>query len=105
MTKPPIRVTSFPTQVLQDLVVTTGGVKYKYLTLQYNTVTRSGYDVERIAYVAATVRQHKLLSLVATVSSQRLKKMALDLDAIRSSFRLGGIGTSDVLPVDSDKIE
>ena len=57
-----------------------GGVNYKYLTVKYNTVTRSGYDVERIAYIAATMKRKKLVTLVATVSAERRYKMELDLD-------------------------
>ena len=72
-----------------------GGVNYKYLTLKYNVVTRSGYDVERIAYVAATVNQRKLFSLAATVSSERRKKMAPNLDVIQSSFRVGEGGDEE----------
>lgn len=75
-------------QVLEETSVSTGGVDYKYLTLKYNTVTRSGYDVERIAYIASTVRQQVLCSLIATVSSERRKKMESDLAAIRASFRV-----------------
>lgn len=69
-----------------------GGVNYAYLTVRYNTVTRSGYDVERISYIAATVRQRKLFTLVATVSSERRNKMDLELNAIRASFRVGDAG-------------
>lgn len=77
------------------MLVANGGVNYKYLTIKYNIVTRSGYDVERIAYVAATVKQRKLFSLAATVSSERRKKMAPDLDAIQSSFRVGEGGEEE----------
>ena len=75
-----------------------GGVNYKYLTVKYNTVTRSGYDVERIAYIAATMKRKKLVTLVATVSAERRYKMELDLDAIRASFRVGDVSTSAVSP-------
>lgn len=67
-------------------------MNYKYLTVMYNTVTRSGYDVQRISYIAATVRQRKLFTLVATTSSDRRKKMDVDLIAIRASFRVGDAG-------------
>eukprot|EP00752_Nemacystus_decipiens_P010030 g8943.t1 len=79
-------------KILQDASVMKGGVTYKYLTVKYNTVTRSGYDVERISYIAATVRQRKLFTLVATTSSDRRNKMDVDLNAIRSSFRVGDAG-------------
>lgn len=75
-----------------------GGVDYKYLTVKYNTVTRSGYDVERIAYIAATIKRKKLVTLVATVSGERRYKMELDLDAIRASFRVGDVSASAVPP-------
>lgn len=75
-------------QILEETTTSIGGAKYKYLTLKYNTVTRSGYDVERIAHVAATVHQRLLCSLVATVSSERRNKMDSDLAAIRASFRV-----------------
>ncbi len=77
------------TQVLQEVPVTKGGVNYAYLTVKYNTVTRSGYDVERISYIAATVRQRKLFTLAATCSSERRNKMEVDLTAVRGSFRVG----------------
>lgn len=60
--------------------------------MKYNTVTRSGYDVERISYISATVRQRRLFTLVATVSSERRNKMDLELNAIRASFRVGDAG-------------
>lgn len=72
--------------------MTKGGVSYTYLTVKYNTVTRSGYDVERISYIAPTVRQRKLFTLVATASSERRNKMDVDLNAIRASFRVGDAG-------------
>lgn len=78
--------------------MTKGAVNYRYLTVKYNTVTRSGYDVERIAFVAATVRRKKLFTLVATVSGERRKKMDTDLEAIRASFRVGDVSTSETLP-------
>lgn len=59
-----------------------------YLALKYNTVTRSGYDVERIAYVASTISNRVLYSLVATASAERIKRMKNDLVAIRESFRV-----------------
>lgn len=79
-------------QILQEVPVSKGGVNYTYLTVKYNTVTRSGYDVERISYIAATVRQRKLFTLVATTSSDRRNKMDVDLSAIRASFRVGDAG-------------
>lgn len=82
----------FETQILQEIPVTKGGVNYTYLTVKYNTVTRSGYDVERISYISATVRQRKLFTLVATTSSDRRNKMDVDLIAIRASFRVGDAG-------------
>ncbi|CAN0426822.1 unnamed protein product [Ectocarpus sp. 12 AP-2014] len=78
--------------VLQEKAVTKGGVNYTYLTVKYNTVTRSGYDVERISYIAATVKQRKLFTLVATVSGERRNKMDLILNAIQASFRVGDAG-------------
>lgn len=75
-----------------------GGVKYKYLTVKYNTVTRSGYDVERIAYIAATIKRKKLFTLVSTVSGERRYKMETHLDAIRASFRVGDVSTSTPPP-------
>lgn len=93
-----VLLVSVQQQVLKESAVTKGAVNYRYLTLKYNTVTRSGYDVERIAYVAATVRRKKLITLAATVSSERRKKMDVDLDAIRASFRVGDVGASDILP-------
>lgn len=65
---------------------------YTYLTVKYNTVTRSGYDVERTSYISATVRQRRLFTLVATVSSDRRNKMDVELNAIRASFRVGDAG-------------
>lgn len=82
----------FPSQILREVPVTKGGVNYTYVTVKYNTVTRSGYDVERISYIAATVRQRRLYTLVATVSSERRNKMDLELNAIRASFRVGDAG-------------
>lgn len=77
-------------QILQEVSVTKGGVNYTYLTVKYNTVTRSGYDVERISYIAATVRHRKLFTLAATTSSERRNKMDVDLkrhSRIISSWR------------------
>lgn len=85
-------------QVLHDEAVEKGGVKYKYLTVKYNTVTRSGYDVERIAYIAATIKRKKLFTLVSTVSGERRYKMETHLDAIRASFRVGDVSTSTPPP-------
>lgn len=82
----------FETQILQEIPVAKGGVNYAYMTVKYNTITRSGYDVERISYIAATVRQRRLFTLVATVSSERRNKMDLELNAIRASFRVGDAG-------------
>lgn len=68
---------------------------YKLLTLKYNTITRLEYDVERIAYIAATMRQKVPYSLVVTVSSERRKKMEADLVAIRASFRVANVVSPD----------
>ena len=85
-------VDPFQTQVLQEVPVTKGGVNYTYLIVKYNTVTRSGYDVERMSYIAATVRQRKLFTLAATCSSERRNKMEVELTAVRASFRVGDAG-------------
>lgn len=70
------------------------------MTVKYNTVTRSGYDVERISYIAATVKQRKLFTLVATVSSERRNKMDLILNAIQASFRVGDVGVVETSSTD-----
>ncbi|CAB1110474.1 unnamed protein product [Ectocarpus sp. CCAP 1310/34] len=87
-------------KVLQEKAVTKGGVNYTYLTVKYNTVTRSGYDVERVSYIAATVKQRKLLTLVATVSGERRNKMDLILKAIQASFRVGDVGVVETSSTD-----
>lgn len=80
-----------PQQILEESLVSSGGVDYKYLALKYNTVTRSGYDVERVAYVASTISNRIMYSLVATASSERIKRMKNDLVAIRESFRVANV--------------
>lgn len=83
--------------------MTNGGVTYTYLTVKYTTVTRSGYDVERISYIAATVKQRKLFTLVAPVSGERRMKMDLILNAIQASFRVGDVGVVEVSSTDFTK--
>lgn len=56
--------------------------------------------MERISYIAATMRQRKLFTLVATVSSERRNKMDVTLNAIRASFRVGDAGLVEIAPID-----
>ncbi|CAM9244422.1 unnamed protein product [Scytosiphon promiscuus] len=87
-------------KVSQEKASIKGGVNYTYLTVRYNVTTRSGYDVERIAYVAATVRQGKLFTLATTISSERRNKMDVTMNAIRASFRVGDASLVEITASD-----
>mmetsp|Transcript_5147 Transcript_5147/g.10892 ORF Transcript_5147/g.10892 Transcript_5147/m.10892 type:complete len:306 (+) Transcript_5147:25-942(+) len=60
---------------------------YNVLEFEHDTVTVSGYNVERRSVVCATVIKGQLLALSASCSASRYRAVGRDLKRIAQSFR------------------